>query len=68
MQPPNKKRKRSIEITRLQPIPFLYCEVCNRKCYDYRTCQNNCIYCSYNCFTVLMLRKLNEEEHNTFEE
>ena len=40
-EPPNKKRK--VSLPRLQSIPYLLCDICNEKVYDYKTCQNNCI-------------------------
>ena len=56
-QPPYKKRK--ISLPRLKPILYLICDVCGEKVYNYKTCQNNCIYCSYDCLSVIMLNNMN---------
>ena len=63
-QPPYKKRK--ITLPRLKQILCLNCDICNEKVYDYKTCQNNCIYCSYDCLSVLMLNIINNQEYTDF--
>ena len=66
-EPPTKKRKTTlpkISLPRLQPILYLLCDVCREKVYDYKTCQNNCIYCS--CLSVLMLNNMNNQEYTDF--
>ena len=63
-QPPNKKRR--ISSPRLKPISYLICDICGEKVYDYKTCQNNCIYCSYDCLSVLMLNNMNIQEYTGF--
>ena len=68
-QPSSKKRKITLDkisIPRLKPIPYLICDICGGKIYDYKTCQNNCIYCSYNCLSVLMLNSINNQEYTDF--
>ena len=45
---------------------YLICDICNEKVYDYKTCQNNCIYCSYDCLSVLMLNNMNNQEYTDF--
>ena len=59
-QPPHKKQK--ISLPRLKPILYLICDICNEKVYDYKTCQNNCIY----CLSVLMLNIINNQEYTDF--
>ena len=63
-EPPVKKRK--ISLPRLQAIPYLLCDICNEKVYNYVTRQNNCIYCSYDCLSVLMLNNMNNQEYTDF--
>ena len=41
----------------IKPIKYLKCEVCNRRVYNYRLCTNNVVYCSGDCYEVLMLSK-----------
>ena len=68
-QPPNKKRKITLDkisLPRLKPILYLLCDICREKVYDYKTCQNNCIYCGYDCFSVLMLNNMNNQENTNF--
>ena len=43
----------------IQPIPYLKCEVCKRKVYTYQVCTGNHIYCSEDCYEVLILSKKN---------
>ena len=57
---PNKKRK--ISLPTLKPVLYLICDICGEKMYDYKTCRNNCIYCSYDCLSVLMLNIMNNQE------
>ena len=63
-QPQNKKRK--VSLPRLKQILYLLCDICGGKVYDYKTCQNNCIYCSYDCLSVLMLNNMNNQENTDF--
>ena len=63
-QPPYKKRK--ISLPRLKEILYLNCDICGEKVYNYKTCQNNCIYCSYDCLSVLMLNVINNQENTDF--
>ena len=56
-EPPNTKRK--ISLPRLKQILYLNCDICGEKLYSYKTCQNNCIYCSYDCLSVLMSNNMN---------
>ena len=63
-QPPFKKRK--ISLPRLKPILCLMCDICNEKGHNFKTCQNNCIYCSYDCLSVLMLNNMNNQENTAF--
>ena len=68
-QPPNKKRKITLDkisLPRLNPILYLICDICGEKVYDYKICQNNCIYCSYDCLSVLMLNIINNQEYTDF--
>ena len=59
-QPPYKKRK--ITLPRLNPILYLICDICGEKVYNYKTCQTSWIYCRYDCFSVLMLNNMNNQE------
>ena len=63
-QPPYKKRK--ISLLKLKAIPYLLCDICSEKVYNYKTCQNNCVYCSYDCLSVLMLNNMNNQENTNF--
>ena len=56
-QPSCKKRKISLPI--LKQILYLNCDIWNEKVYNYKMCQNNCIYCSYDCLSVLMSNNMN---------
>ena len=58
MEPATKKRK--MNITHLQPIPFMLCEICKDKVYNYRECQT-WIYCGYDRLSVLLLQYDNEK-------
>ena len=71
-QPPNKKRKISLDkisLPRLKTILYLLCDICGERVYDYKTSkrQNDCIYCSYDCLSVLMLNNMNNQENATYE-
>ena len=55
-----------ISLPRLKPILYLICDICNEKVNDYQTCQNNCIYCSYDCLSALMLNIINNQEYTNF--
>ena len=63
-QPPYKKRK--ISLPRLKQILFLICDIRGEKVYNYKTCQHNCVYCSYDCLSVLMLKNMNNQENTDF--
>ena len=62
-EPPVKKRK--ISLPRLQAIPYLLCDICREKVYNYRICQKY-IYCSYACFSILMSHDIINTEHTDF--
>ena len=62
-EPPVKKRK--ILLPRLQAIPYLLCDICNEKVYNYGICQKY-IYCSYDCFSFLLLNDIINTEHTKF--
>ena len=63
-EPPYKKRK--ITLPRLKPILYLICDMCGEKVYNYKTCQNNCVYCSYDCLSVVMLNNTYNQENTDF--
>ena len=63
-EPSNKKRK--VSLPRLKQILYLLCDICGEKVYDYKTSQNNCTYCSYDCLSVLMLNIINNQENTDF--
>ena len=63
-QPPYKKQK--ISLPRLKQILYLNCDICGEKVHDYKTCQNNCIYCRYDCLGVLMLNSINNQVNTDF--
>ena len=60
---PTKKRK--ISLPRLQTIPYLLCDVCREKVYNYGICQKY-IYCSYDCFSILVLNDIINTELTKF--
>ena len=62
-QPPYKKRK--ISLPRLKQILYLKCDICGQKVYNYKTCQKY-IYCSCECFSVLMLNDMNKQENTSY--
>jgi len=64
---PTKKRKLSLSLPKLKPILYLNCKICNEKVYQFKPCQNNWIYCSYDCLSVLMLNNMNNQENTTYE-
>ena len=45
---PNKKRK--LNVTHLQPIPYLLCNLCKDEAYNYKECCNQWIYCGFDWF------------------
>ena len=62
-QPPYKKRK--ISLPRLKQILYLKCDICGEKVYNYKICQR-WVYCSYDCFSILMLTNMNNQENTDF--
>ena len=73
----NKKRKRNEKdniikkhnITELRPIPYLLCDVCQSKVYEYNKCISPYTYCSLDCFELLYLTYFgNFGKKETFEE
>ena len=60
MDEPNIKKRKLNELSIDIPL-FLYCQVCNNPVYDYKCCVGNYIYCSYNCYSVLYLRNINNK-------
>ena len=61
------------KISKLVPITVLKCDVCNNDVIDFHQCIGTQIYCSYNCYAILMLslkRSFLDERNikNTFEE
>ena len=68
-EPPSKKRKATlpkITLPSLKTVLYLICDIRGEKVYNYKTCQNNCIYCGYDCFSVLMLNNMNNQENTNF--
>ena len=66
MEPSNRRLK--LNITHLQSIPHLLCNVCKYKVYNYRDCQT-WMYCCYDCWSVLMLNyMINNNEYKSFNE
>ena len=63
-EPPYKKRKITLPI--LKPILHLTNDIYGEKVYNYETCQNNCVYCSYHCVSGLMLSNMNNQEYTDF--
>ena len=62
-------KKRKLNITQLQPIPYLLCNVCKDKVYNYMECCNQWIYCGYDCYSVLMLNyTIDNNEYKSFNE
>ena len=60
--------KRKLNITHLQPIPFMLCEICKIPVYNYRDCQT-WIYCGYDCYSVLMLNyTIDNNDYKSFNE
>ena len=55
-----------ISLPRLKPILYLNCEICSTKVYQFKSCQNNWMYCSYDCFSILMLNSINNQEYTDF--
>ena len=67
-QPPNKKRKITLDkisLPRLNQMLYLVCYVCREKVYNYGICQKY-VYCSYDCFSILMLADMNNQEYTNF--
>ena len=70
----SKKRKRN-SMSEIKPIPYLLCEICSNRVYNYRHCISPHIYCSYMCFEVIYLtyhsnfgRVLNFDEEDEMKE
>ena len=63
----SKKRKRDCSIYEkmtLAPIKWLPCNICQRRVYHYRECTGQYVYCSYDCFAILMLSMKNDYLHS----
>ena len=67
-----KKRKRDCsdsinvyEKLTISSIPFLPCDICNRRVYHYRECTRPHVYCSYDCYAILILSFKNDFLHST---
>ena len=58
-----KKRKYN-EISKhnlnIKKIDYLPCDICNRNVYHYRLCTSPYVYCSYDCFSILVLSFKND--------
>ena len=63
---PNKKHK--INIMPLKPIDSLQCDICKTPVYNYQYCLSAFVYCSMSCLTILILRKMNDQERTSFED
>ena len=73
MENPKKRKRSNIKKyipSPLKKIEYLKCDICHCKVYEYKQCQNNWIYCSYDCLSVLFLNYINEHEcaHSNFTE
>ena len=63
----SKKRNRDCskyEQLTIAPIKWLPCNICNRRVYHYRECTSQYVYCSYDCFSILMLSMKNDYLHS----
>ena len=47
---------------KIMPIDYLPCEICNNPVYNYKTL-NDCIVCSYDCYSIMYLRRSNKYLH-----
>ena len=70
MENPKKKKKEYTNkyTTTFEKIEYLKCDICHNEVYEYKQCQNNWVYCSYDCLCVLFLNYINEHEctHSNF--
>ena len=45
---------------------YLYCDICNDIVINYKYCIGYYIYCSLECYSILVLRIMNNTQHHTF--
>ena len=45
---------------------YLYCDICNEVVINYKYCIGYYIYCSLECYSILVLRIMNNIQHHTF--
>ena len=62
----NKKRK--IQLAPIKKITSLKCDICKDNVKHYGQCVSAFIYCSEECLEILCLRRLNNNEKNSFKE
>ena len=44
----------------IKKVKYLLCEICSERVYTYQQCQGNYIYCSQDCFEILVLSNKND--------
>ena len=47
-------------VLELKPIDWLLCEICSKRVYRYRECSKVGVYCSRDCYEILILSKKND--------
>ena len=62
------KKKKNINMSHLQQIHYLLCNVCKIPVHNYKECCNQWIYCGYDCWSVLMLNYTIDNEYKSFNE
>ena len=58
----SKKRKYDCIMTEnltISKVPFLPCDICHSRVYNYRFCTSPFVYCSYDCYALLVLSNKN---------
>ena len=55
-----KQKRRQIEVVKRLP--------CGTQVENYKNCINHIIYCSFDCLTVILLRKMNDQKARNFDE
>ena len=64
-----KKRKRDIYTElKIEKIVSLPCECCGIQVENYKNCINHIVYCSFDCLSVILLRKMNDQKTRNFDD
>ena len=45
---------------RITPVEYLQCEICGKRCYNFKLCNQPYTYCSKDCLEILILSQKND--------